>query len=85
MAVADLTHRRGYLPDFLPAFLAVGVAFLALVPFVGVAAFFPEDARVLPMTVNVPGPGTRVDSSPVDHLMPRSPPLTAVTTPCRGA
>jgi hypothetical protein len=43
-----------------------------------------ERLRGLPPTDTEPDPGTRVDSSPVDHLTLRSVPLTPVTTPSRG-
>jgi hypothetical protein len=43
-----------------------------------------EPTLALPPTVTEPVPGTMVDSSPVDHLIRRSVPLTPVTTPSRG-
>ncbi len=47
--------------------------------------FLPDGCLTLPMTATAPGPGTTVDSSPVDHLIRRSRPTTSVTTPSRGA
>jgi hypothetical protein len=66
------------------AFLGTLVAFL-VVAFAGAATFFPADFLTLPITASEPGPGIIVDSSPVDHLMRRSEPVTPVTTPTRGA
>jgi len=59
----------GFFPD-LTAFAGVGASLL--------------DACTLPITVTAPGPGTNIDSFPVDHLM-RSCPMTPVTTPSCGA
>jgi hypothetical protein len=76
--------RDIYQVDFLMAFLGSFVAF-SVVTFADAATFLPADFLTLPMTVNAPALGMTVDSSPVDHLMRRSEPVTPVTTPTRGA
>ena len=59
---------------FLRAFFAV----------VGVMALtFVCDRGAWLVTLKEPAAGTTVDSSPVDHLIRRSEPLTPVTTPRR--
>jgi hypothetical protein len=58
------------------AFAALAVAFLGAPGGRG---------EPLPVTLSEPAAGTTVDSSPVDHLILRSPPLTPVTTPSRTA
>jgi len=70
----------GYL---LAAYLVTFFAFF--VALAAVVACLPDDALTLPTTATAPGPGTTVDSSPVDHWMRRSDPITPVTTPSRGA
>jgi hypothetical protein len=68
-----------YRADFLVPFFA------DLVAFVRAGAFLPDDFVTLPTTATAPGPGMTVDSSPVDHLIRSSCPMTPVTTPSRGA
>jgi hypothetical protein len=72
-------QRDTYGVDLFVAFLAV--FFTNFAPFAGARAFMSDDALTLPITATAPAPGARLDSSPVDHLMPRSCPTTPVTTP----
>ena len=79
-----MTSSALYRLDPLVGRFAFIGAFSAFVPFV-VAETLPEVPLTLGMTTTDPAPGTRVDSSPVDHFIRSIVPLTPVTIPSRGS
>ncbi len=69
--------------DFAPD-LEAGACLRLRVRAAGLRRVAPDRVRPPPTTLRTPGPGTRLDSSPVFHRTVSIEPFTAVTNPDRG-